>query len=729
MLTKFTQKAIAATAVLAVSGLSVMAQNSIRSYSLIYSENLKGGCAMIGNTSMHILRNNGSVNTTQMNEISNANNGQGGVGYTQYGNDQSNMQFARIDNATTGIYNATSADLILPAGNNTIKYARLYWGGRILTSALNTAADTLQRVKIRKGNSGNYFNVIAPASNVDFFNVTATERIYQSYVDVTAFINSNGAGTYTVANVPSTAGSVGNGGRFAGWCLVVAYENQTLNYNSVRIYDGYAQIFDNGTTTVSQTVDLTGLNVPNNPLTADEAVMQTMAWEGDGNLGATASNPLGDYLEVNSTAVSNTANIATNFWNGSITKNGAYVTTKNPNYSNQMGIDIDEVSVGVGYNIQPNATSVQVKFGTEADQYFPSVFTFAIRMKEPVISLDKAVSDANNNGFVDANEILTYTISGTNQGPGAAYNVAIVDSLPLNVAYVDGSLEVVNAAGVTAGFKTDAQDGDEAFVGVAGNGRKYVKFFIGNGATGSSGGTLPFGANGSYTLRLKVKAGAIPGSVVNTARILATSQAGESFTDDGTAVIGEAGGPVPVKLFSFAVMKSNNNGLVKWVTDIEENSDFFQIERSDDGIHFASRGKVTAQGNSNTRHTYDYTDALNSRSSIVYYRLKMVDKDGKYSYSKIVALKLDGSLKLSDFSVYPNPFVSDVKINLNTTINETATIRVLSLDGKAMMTRTALLQTGDNILVIKDLNALARGTYVLEVITESNKYVQKLIKN
>ena len=194
---------------------------------------------MIGNTSMHILRNNGTVNTTQMNEISNPNNGVGGVGYTQYGNDQSNMQFARIDNSTTGIYNATSADLILPAGNNTIKYARLYWGGRILTSALNTAADTLQRVKIRKGNSGNYFNVIAPASNVDFFNVTATERIYQSYVDVTAFINSNGAGTYTVANVPSTPGSVSNGGRFAG--SVAAHQSDLVAGRNLKRHGGQQQ--------------------------------------------------------------------------------------------------------------------------------------------------------------------------------------------------------------------------------------------------------------------------------------------------------------------------------------------------------------------------------------------------------------------------------------------------------------------------------------------------------
>ena len=71
------------------------------------------------------------------------------------------MQFVKIDNSTTGIYNASSSDLILPAGVNTIKFARLYWGGRILASAMTTTPDTLRKLKIRKGNSGNYFDILA----------------------------------------------------------------------------------------------------------------------------------------------------------------------------------------------------------------------------------------------------------------------------------------------------------------------------------------------------------------------------------------------------------------------------------------------------------------------------------------------------------------------------------------------------------------------------------------
>lgn len=728
MLTNFTRKISAVLLATGFITLNSSAQNSIRSYTQVYSENLKGGCAMFGNTSMHIIDNN-VVNLVKMNENSNPNNGQGGLGFTQYGNDNQNMQFVRIDNSTAGIYNASSADLILPGGTNTIKFARLYWGGRILSSAITTTADTLRKVKIRKGNAGNYFDILAPSLNVDIFNVTTTERIYQAYVDVTNFINNNGAGTYTVANIPATPGAVSGGGRYAGWCLVVAYENPTLNYNSIRIYDGYSQIFNSGAGPVTQTVNLTGLNVPNNPLNADEAIMQTMAWEGDGNLGASTSNPAGDYIKINGVAVSNSVNPVTNFWNGTISKNGAFVTTKNPNYSNQMGIDIDEIYVGTGYGIQPNATSVQVQFGTEADQYFPSVFTFCTRMKEPLASLDKSVTDASGNGYVESNEILTYTLTGSNPGPGAAYNTVIIDSLPTNVSFIAGSLEVVNAAGVAAGFKSDAADTDEAFFGTAPNGRKYVKFFIGNGATGNTGGVLPAGTDGNFTLRFKVKAGQIPGTIINTARLLVSSQAGENFTDDGTAVIGESGGPVPVKLFSFTANKSGNNTLVKWATEIEINSDYFEVQRSEDGLNFTARGKVYGQGNSTVRNSYSFTDPLNTNAPIVYYRLKMVDKDGTYAFSKVVAIKLNGNLSDDSFSVFPNPFINHVKLLVNTSTDGLARVRVVSMDGKEMMNKSVDIQKGNNIIVLSEFGGMATGQYILELTTPDGRFTRKIVKN
>ena len=116
-------------------------------YNLVYSDNVKGGTAMFGNTLLNIVNTDGSINTTKM-------NGNSVNGNSTYGNDNSNMQYADIDGSTGNgsvTRNSSSSDLNLPAGTNTIKLARLYWGGRVKNSDFDLTADANKSIKIRKG--------------------------------------------------------------------------------------------------------------------------------------------------------------------------------------------------------------------------------------------------------------------------------------------------------------------------------------------------------------------------------------------------------------------------------------------------------------------------------------------------------------------------------------------------------------------------------------------------
>ena len=72
------------------------AQLSIRPYTQIYSENLRGSCVLFGNTSMNIVDAD-TISTSKIEETGNPLNGVGGLGYSQYGNDFENMQFTDID--------------------------------------------------------------------------------------------------------------------------------------------------------------------------------------------------------------------------------------------------------------------------------------------------------------------------------------------------------------------------------------------------------------------------------------------------------------------------------------------------------------------------------------------------------------------------------------------------------------------------------------------------------
>ena len=80
--------------------------------------------------------------------------------------------------------NSSSSDLNLPAGTNTIKLARLYWGGRIKNSDFDLTADANKTIKIRKGTSSAYSNVTA--LGIDKVTIVTGYTQYQAYADITA---------------------------------------------------------------------------------------------------------------------------------------------------------------------------------------------------------------------------------------------------------------------------------------------------------------------------------------------------------------------------------------------------------------------------------------------------------------------------------------------------------------------------------------------------------------
>ncbi|MDQ6761147.1 MAG: T9SS type A sorting domain-containing protein [Bacteroidota bacterium] len=690
-------------------------QAQVRNYSLIYSDNIQGGTAMYGNTLMAIV-DTGAVNLTKM-------NGNSVDGNSIYGNDNENMQYVDIDGATGNgsvTRNSSSADLVMPVGSNVIKLARLYWGGRIKNSDFDLTAAANKSIKIRKGNTSTYSDVVS--LGIDKVTISTGYTQYQAYADITAFVKNNGVGTYEVGNAPLSTGAIAGGGNHGGWCIVVVYENSTLNYSSVRIYDGFQQVY-NGASAFTTTVTLTGLNVPSGTLAADDAKMGVLSWEGDANLSK-------DYLKINNNLFSNATNPADNPWNGTITDNGLHVTTKNPDYTNQMGIDIDQFDVGTGYGILPNANSVKLEFGTEADQYFPGLFTFAIKMKDPTITLDKTVTDANNNHLGEKNEVLTYSLTGSNNGDGNANSIVISDTLPNTVTYVPNSLKIMSSPGLNPGSLTDAA-GDDAAEYIVNGSIKTVRFRIGTGATTTTGGTLA--TNETYDVQFKVTVNdpgfnkAVP-SILNIARISATSDAGVDFVDDGTAIINPDNGPLPVTLVSFnASLFSNSSVKLDWKTSMEINCSKYKIERSLDGNIFSEVVSVNGNGTTSILHSYSATDDIGACTGcVVYYRLKQLDIDGKGSYSKVVSVKikqLDKSLVIS-----PNPFNSYLDVTMNCNKAETITARITNIQGKEMLIKRIQMNKGTNFIKIDELSKLPTGNYFIQFISSEEKYSAKITK-
>lgn len=165
---------------------------------------------------------------------------------------------------------------------------------------------------------------------------------------------------------------------------------------------------------------------------------------------------------------------------------------------------------------------------------------------------------------------------------------------------------------------------------------------------------------------------------------------------------------------------------LNWSVSSNETGSHFEVEKSYNGSSFKTQTLIfytDRQG----EEVYSFTEATPS-SSIVYYRLKIVDINGKITYSKIIALELgDVNLNLTA-SVYPNPFSDNFKINIRSVKEGTITLRILSLFGQEMISEKVNIQPGQNTIVLSEVQKLTSGVHVLQLVTDKGAISQKIIK-
>ncbi len=703
--------------------ITVVSANNPKAFGTpMYTANMKGGHTVAGNTIMATYTSG------------NGNNG-GTINFSANDN-HANMQFVNVDYLSGNqqhVNSASAATVSLPAGTNTIKFARLYWGGRVNNSEISTGTDltNLKSVKIRKGTSGAYSTITVGNSQINAVPVDGATNAtaYQAWADITSFVSGTSA-TYTVADIIASTGTTSDlYGNYAGWSIVVAYQNDALDYYAVRLYDAFQQVI---TGAPEQSVTLNNFNAPSSPLKTSDAYLSAFVWEGD----ATYS---GDYMKINGTTFSNTPNPSNNMWNGTISDTtNNLVHTQNPNLTMQLGVDIDQVLVGTGYGINPNATSVSIAFGTNEDQYFPSVLAFSMRIKDPQMMITKAALSATGDTLktLSASQDLDYVIFGSNTGTGNASSTSIVDSIPDGVTYVPGSLRITKSgtSGPTGGMGDSKADNDAAyFTAAAGGRRAYITFNLGSGANSTTGGTLLPGDKFEVHLKVTTSSDVNNLTVTNIAVISTNSFLLGSVTVPATSSLSGPQGDalptdLPIKLGTFTVTKQGTDAVLRWTTLLEINNDHFDIERSLDGVHFTKIGAVAGAMNSSLSNNYQYVDPIGDLSGVVYYRLRDVDIDNNGEYSKIIALHLDGSSVTANFSVYPNPFVSDIKMTITSTKETSAAVRIVNIMGQIISNRSVTLQQGSNVVVLSSLNSLQTGVYVVQLITEERTFSQKILK-
>lgn len=193
----------------------------------------------------------------------------------------------------------------------------------------------------------------------------------------------------------------------------------------------------------------------------------------------------------------------------------------------------------------------------------------------------------------------------------------------------------------------------------------------------------------------------------------------ESLSGNGTTAI-----PLPVEMVSFDVKKTGDKALLRWVTGTEINNDYFEVERSTDGVNFETIGKVEGAGTTQNEQKYQFEDADIYIADVLYYRLRQVDMDGAFDYSEI---KYIGGIELQKESIviYPNPVVDILTLELDASLmdNPKLLCNIYTQEGRLVLTTQLPIDK------TVDVSSLKKGAYILEVVDRNKTYVQSFLKS
>jgi hypothetical protein len=167
-------------------------------------------------------------------------------------------------------------------------------------------------------------------------------------------------------------------------------------------------------------------------------------------------------------------------------------------------------------------------------------------------------------------------------------------------------------------------------------------------------------------------------------------------------------GPLPVTLLSFSVVSDGESrAVLNWQTTFETNSHYFDIEHSITGKSWINKGRVWAKGEGLANLQYHFTDN-GPASGVNLYRLKMIDRDSTFTYSKIQSVTIAGGPELS---LFPNPTADRLYLD-SRILSDVKSVTLYGLTGQALYNTTSVSTDG------LDVRHLADGTYVVKILLQ-----------
>jgi PKD repeat protein len=233
--------------------------------------------------------------------------------------------------------------------------------------------------------------------------------------------------------------------------------------------------------------------------------------------------------------------------------------------------------------------------------------------------------------------------------------------------------------------------------------------------TGDMAGTFTTPAVGSLTqnklLRMRVWANCV---ITNNPCGSHTSSGGQ--IEDYSVYFGTA---LPVELVDFTGNWQKTHSALNWATAQETRSNGFEVQRSFDGKTFEKLGFVKSLGQSAKKQAYWFNDYdLAKNPQYAYYRLKQIDDNGDYSYSKTIIVTPDNVEK--DWKIYPNPSKNtEVSVTFEGSKDEKIQIEWLDMMGRVRQTSVQEVVKGQNVFNT-DISTLESGVYFVRAYSTTN---------
>jgi len=193
---------------------------------------------------------------------------------------------------------------------------------------------------------------------------------------------------------------------------------------------------------------------------------------------------------------------------------------------------------------------------------------------------------------------------------------------------------------------------------------------------------------------------------------------------------------LPLELLSFNAILNKNKVDLNWVTLWEKNLSHFEVERSFDGKEFTQIASVFGVGNSDFKSNYSFSDhnlglsdnTVSAQSrGIIYYRLKLMDIDGKYGYSDIRVIRIGKFNEAVKVMTYPNPVVNDVRITVpNEWQGKEVKYDVFNASGRMVY---SIRNSSASQTEVINMSGMGKGFYVVKVSMGAEVVQQKIIKN